>query len=96
MNAATEVHRVGARVLQVGAGAERAAPVVAGQDDAADVGIGLQFRQALAQAGLEFLAPGVARLGAAQRQDGDGTVAFAEQGHGGFLLRRDPSAGVRA
>ena len=84
------VHRVGARVLQVGAGTERAAPVVAGQDDAADVGIGLQFRQALAQAGLEFLAPGVAGLGPAQRQDGDGTVAFAEQRHRGFLLRRRP------
>ena len=87
---------MGARVLQVRAGAERAALVVAGEDDAADVRIGLQLRQALAQSGLEFLAPGVARLRAAERQDGDGTAAFAEQGHGWFLLTRDPTAMVRA
>jgi hypothetical protein len=60
------VHRMSARVLQVGAGTERAAFVVAGQDDATDGGIGFEFRQSLAQAGLEFLAPGVACLGPAQ------------------------------
>jgi hypothetical protein len=74
------------RVLQVGAGTERAAFVVAGQDDATDGGIGFELRQSLAQAGLEFLAPGVARFGSAQGQDGDITVAFTEQGHHCFLL----------
>jgi hypothetical protein len=70
------VHRVGARVLQIGPRAERAAFVVAGEYDRADVGISLQLRQALAQTRLEFFAPGVARLRAAERQDGYGTAAF--------------------
>ena len=88
------IHRVRARVLQIGAGTERAALVVTGDDDAADVGVGFQFRQALAQACLELLAPGVACLGAAERQDGDGTASFAEQRHSCFLLAPPRNGGT--
>jgi hypothetical protein len=69
---------VRARVLQVGAGAERATLLVPRQDDTADFGVVLQFRETLAEAGLKFLAPGIACLRATEGQDGDGTTAFAK------------------
>ena len=80
------IHRVRAWILQIRAGTERAALIVTGDDDAADIGVCFQLRQALAQSDLELLAPGVACLGATERQDGDGTASFAEQRHSCFLL----------
>jgi hypothetical protein len=68
-------------VFQIGAGAERAACLVAGQHDAANVVVVLDLRQELLQRGVVILAPGVARLRPRQGQHRDRTAFFIEQGH---------------
>ena len=70
------------RVLQIGAGAERAARLVAGQDDAADLVVIFDLRQQLLQRRVVILTPSVARLRPRQGQDRDSAAFLVQQGHG--------------
>src|SRR5215469_470805 len=88
------IFRVGARILKVGASAECATLVVAGQNDTTYFAIFFQFREALAKTSEEFRTPRVARLRPTQRQDREATLLFTNQWHcvssvkPGFLIHQ--------
>jgi hypothetical protein len=61
----------------------------AGQDDHLHGRVVVEFDERLAQGGPQRLGERIHRLGAVQRDDGDGVLAFDEQ-HGGSF-NNDPS-----
>src|SRR5262249_60179855 len=81
-------HRVRARILEVRAGRERAARVVARQDRAADLVVVLHGGEVAREALVEIGAPRVARLGTAQGDDADGSAPLERDGHAGLLPPR--------
>src|SRR5258708_846816 len=83
---------MGLRVLQIGPGAERAAGIVAGQDDNANVAVILDLREQFLQPGIVVLAPGVARLRSAESDDAYVTALVVEQWHGVFSRSRSDSS----
>jgi hypothetical protein len=71
---------VGVGIAQVGAGREGAARLVAGQDDRADVVVVGRLVEMAQQAVGIVLAPAVARLRPAQRQDAGMALLSVESG----------------
>ena len=72
---------MGTRVLEIGAGRECAARLVAGQHGESDFGIGLHRVAMSGYFLVEILAPGVARLGPAQGEPTDVAAFFIEDRH---------------
>src|SRR4051794_13915804 len=77
---------MGARVLEVGAGAERTPRIVAGQDHHPNIAVVFDLRQQLLEAGIVVVTPSIARLRPAQGDDADGAALVVQQRHGRFLL----------
>ena len=81
-------HGVRLRVLQVGAGREGAAALVAGEDGAADLVVVLHGVEVARQPLVEVRAPRVAGRGPAQRDDADVIALLVHDGHVGVLSGR--------
>jgi hypothetical protein len=79
---------MGARVLQIGAGRERAACLVAGQHRNPDLAILRHFGAARRDLLVKILAPAIARLGSAEDQPANTVALFVEHRHRGSPCKR--------
>src|SRR4029450_10435151 len=90
-------HRVGLRILQVGAGGEGAAGLIAREDGAAGLVVVLPRGEVPGDPLVEVRTPGIARLRAAQGDDPDVAALLIGDGHGVVLglLELQPKHGAQ-